>query len=309
MMNTCTALVRNMISKATMQIAEEHMHMTLRGVRCRVYNGGQMTGLLSMLAGHRAAEHSLKSEWASLQHRGVLNGPIDSDLHSVMDVATFFMQVLKLRRLRKKKNSGRLRSLAYDVRLPLLQWIAGALDSYVLRVYSDDNALVHRAPPSLLRGLGGTARQYVMVSPEAAWNLMERAQIARTNVEQAIRLRTDDADLGCSTTVADVWAQKMMQMYMERTSYVFTQLVHWNLASDPGSHSYKDVMPSVLYSCELNIACLPQFQHLLPFKTVTKSDCQLDEEIVPYAEEMKLERVAAYRQLQGPAKLNNNKQM
>ena len=88
-------------------------------------------------------------------------------------------------------------------------------------------------------------------------------------------------------------------MYQERVSIAFTQLQHWNLVADPGTHSYKEVMPAVLYGWEIDMACLPPFQHIIPDTFVTPSERNLADDILPLALEMKLERVAAYRQLQG----------
>ena len=58
-------------------------------------------------------------------------------------------------------------------------------------------------------------------------------------------------------------------------------------------------MPSVLYGWECDMGCYPQFQHLIPGRAVTPYDCDLEDDLVPLAANMKLERVATYRQLQG----------
>ena len=90
-------------------------------------------------------------------------------------------------------------------------------------------------------------------------------------------------------------------MYDARTSTVFTNLYHWNLVADPGTHSYKEVMPAVLYGWEISEACFPAFQYVLPGKGgVTIFDCELEDDLVQMSQEKKLERVATYRQLQGP---------
>ena len=139
------------------------------------------------------------------------------------------------------------------------------------------------------------------MSAEAAWDVMEKAHHARANVAQAIRLKDDDASLGCSSSRAEVWAQKKNQMYCERTTAVFTHTYHWNLVADPGTHTYKEVMPAVLYNWEEDMGCYTQFQYLLQGKGgVTAADCQMEDDIETLAQEMKLERVASYRQLQGP---------
>ena len=124
---------------------------------------------------------------------------------------------------------------------------------------------------------------------------MEKARAARTNVAQAIRLKDDEGCLGCSSSRADYWVQKKAQMYQERVSVAFTQLQHWNLVADPGTHSYKEIIPSVLYGWEIDMACLPPFQHTILRKCVTPFECNIAEDILPLALEMKLGRVAAYR--------------
>ena len=60
-------------------------------------------------------------------------------------------------------------------------------------------------------------------------------------------------------------------------------------------------MPAVLHGWEINEACDPPFQYLPPGKGgVTIYDCELEGDMVQVSLEMKLERVSAYRQLQGP---------
>ena len=177
------------------------------------------------------------------------------------------------------------------------------VDSFVqvlVRVTPDinENPGVHLAPPAIRMG-SASGRAYVVVSPEAAWDLMERARKARCNLQQAIRLKDDEATLGCSAFCGESWMQKKDLMYQGRLSATFTQCMHWNMVADPGSHAYKEVMPIVVYGWEIDVAAFAPFQFLLPGKGITPADCEIDEDIAPYAENAKLERVAAYRQLQG----------
>ena len=60
-------------------------------------------------------------------------------------------------------------------------------------------------------------------------------------------------------------------------------------------------MPAVLYGWEIDEACLPPFQWVLPSKGgVTEFDANLDDDMIEIlAQKPKLERVATYRQLQG----------
>ena len=142
--------------------------------------------------------------------------------------------------------------------------------------------------------------KYTTVSPEAAWDaIMERAEQKRTDLGGFLRGGDDREDLGCTDGRAYFDEEKLGSMYMWRARTVLAEALHWNLVADPGTHSYKEVMPAVAYSWELDQAAYPSWQHILPGKWVTSGDCAMAEDIVPVADEMKLERVAAYRQLQG----------
>ena len=110
-----------------------------------------------------------------MHERGILDGAFDSDRHSVMDVATFYMRLLRVRRENRLKISDGLRRLVEWVRLHMLKWIAGAVEAYVLGVYSEDNPLTHLAPPALMHKFG-SKRKYTVVSGEAAWDVMAKAR-------------------------------------------------------------------------------------------------------------------------------------
>mgnify|MGYP003324562584 CR=1 FL=1 len=90
-------------------------------------------------------------------------------------------------------------------------------------------------------------------------------------------------------------------MYSERMSALFAQLDHWNVVADPGTHSYKEVMPAALYGWHLDMDGLCPFHRLLPAKAgVLLGDTDVDPTIVPHVEKMKLTKLATFRQLQGP---------
>ena len=300
MQDSFVALVRAMIARATVELRPEHTCLTLENIQCRVYNGGQMSGLHAVTGGHATTGDTVAGAWAALHHAGILNGAASAEQHSVQDVATFFMLVLSTRRARKRRISDGLRRLVDGVRLRMVEWLAGALDAYVLRAFSADNELTENAPPSL-KHQSPSKRKYTVVAPEASWDLMEKALQSRANVEQSLRLKDDEDNLGCADKNGQTWGQKKIVMYGERASAVFTCIYHWNLVADPGTHAYKEVMPAVLYGWEIDEACYPSFQYVLPGKGgVTIFDCELETDaMVQMSLEMKLERVATYRQLQG----------
>ena len=235
--DACVARVRAMISKATVELAPEHACMTLEDITCNVYNGGQMSGFMALCGGHATRGDLLARAWARMHDAGVLSVPGDTDLHGVADVATFIMLILRGRRESKLPISPALRRFVEGVSRRMMEWLAGAVDAYVLKVYSADNSLTGRAPPALVTKIS-LKRKYVVVSAEAAWDIMDKAHHARANIEQAIRLKDDDASFDCSSSRADVWAQKKIQMYCERTTAVITQNYHWNLVAALGTHTY-----------------------------------------------------------------------
>ena len=143
---------------------------------------------------------------------------------------------------------------------------------------------------------------YQAVSAEAAWNLIQKARAARCNTRQAILMTSDGVDMGCSETMGDHWLNKMLQMYARRCSMAFfpADCYHLNVVADLGHHSYKDCLAGLAYSHEADVGCYVDWQHLLSGKaSATPSDAVMPEDIQEFAATQKLQRVAAYRQLQG----------
>ena len=293
-MSECTRIIQSMIRKATLQLDASCTTMVLCGHACHVECGGHMSGLAQVCI-HKTTRGVLQEHWRRMHERRELDGDtFNCDRHSVADVAKFFMRIMWGRRISQKPISPGLRKLIAEVRHCLCKWIAGAVESYVRRFYSDGNPEVHRAPPAL------KFKKRTYVSPEASWELMEKARDARATMAQAIKLRSDQPDLGCGSGLSTAWAIKRERMYEERAATIVCDgLMHWNMAADPGSHSYKEVMPSVLFAWEKNEACHASLQLLLPGKAVLPRDCNLADDMIDLANDAKLERVAAYRQVQG----------
>ena len=78
-------------------------------------------------------------------------------------------------------------------------------------------------------------------------------------------------------------------MYFERMSALFAQLDHWNVVADPGTHSYKEVMPAAVYGWNLDRVGFCPFQRLLPAKAGDiLVDTELHPTIVPHVKTMTL---------------------
>ena len=98
MQNACVAFIRSMIARATTHLRPEHTCMTLEGVQCMVYNGGQMIGFHAVARVHPRVLNLLTVTWESMYAAGILSVPGNTDQHGVQDVATFLMLILSRRR-------------------------------------------------------------------------------------------------------------------------------------------------------------------------------------------------------------------
>ena len=95
-------------------------------------------------------------------------------------------------------------------------------------------------------------------------------------------MRDDAAELGCHDRQADRWIEARHGMYVERMPTVFAPFDHWDLVADPGTHSYREVMPAALYGWDLDMAGFVPFQRMAPANAgVAPGDTDLDPTIVP----------------------------
>ena len=83
------------------------------------------------------------------------------------------------------------RSLIDESRADLMTWLGNRIDHYTMTTYHALHPAVLRNPPALRAR--GVVRQRTEVQPEAMWDLMQKAKKARTNMEQAINLKSDEA--------------------------------------------------------------------------------------------------------------------
>ena len=269
---------------------------------CNISRDGRVAGLFRATATAMRSDslQVFEDHWTSLRNDGVIITPWNNDTHYIMDVSAFGSLFAQCRRWRRLRTSPACTAFVKDLRDGLLAWIACAADAYVTTTYHLNNPVVGRPPPSMLLG-----RKRHEISPEAALDLMHKALAIRVNVPNAIALRSDLPDLGCHSSVANTWVNRWLQMYDKRCSMSFLpeDCYHLNMVADPGHHSYKECLLSVVYSHEHNVGGYANWQHLLPGKALcTPFDSDIPEDMEEYVAARKLERVAAYRQLQGISK-------
>ena len=92
-----------------------------------------------------------------------------------------------------------------------------------------------------------------------------------------------------------------MQLYYAncRLAMLPSDVHHLCIVADPGHHSFKECLFSLVYSHEQNTGCFPCWQHLVPGKIVLPDEADMEDNIAVLAAARKVERVATYRQLMG----------
>lgn len=250
---------------------------------------------------HQTVQKMLATDWDEQYLARRLFGPFRAASHNLVDIITFVSTCERRRRAKGRPVSKACHLFLRQIRLVILEWMGPLLEAYVWANYGEGVARADRGPPSLKYRRNGSTRSYVVVKPESAFDIIEKARAARTNLSQAVALKSDEDQYGCDVSIGDTWLQKMLQMYYKRCEFAFAGglIHHINLVADPGTHSYKDCLVSVGYAWEVDLGCYPIWQHLLPGKHLTPTELDMPEDIENYAAKKKLERVSSFRQLQG----------
>ena len=159
--------------------------------------------------------------------------------------------------------------------------------------------MAHAAPALQFRR--ANKRKYTVVTVEAKWATLELARKNRQDLQTVLAVRSDTPDLGCNEYGAAAWTLKEHEMYWVNCGFALSGncVHHYCLFSDPGTHSYKECLVSLLWCWEINQGMHCPWQHLLPGKMLTPDEAHMDEREMAFAARQKLERVASYRQLQG----------
>ena len=263
--------------------------------------GGQVTGFKQHIESQHASIHKmLLQEWSMQHEAGILSSSIDRETLSLLDVVTFVMTLGRRRRLRMRPLSKYSRRFMDTIRRALIPWSTRMADRWVLAKYLNDQKAAERPAPALVWQRPGK-RKYSKVSAEAAWALIEKARKGHVDLRHALWLCSDQADLGCNEFEDSVWIHKLLAMYYKRSTMPFAAGVvnHYCFVSDPGTHAYKDCLVSMVWSWELQLGAYPIWQVLKPGKEVLKGEANMDTALETFRQRKKLERVAAYRQVQG----------
>ena len=102
---------------------------------------------------------------------------------------------------------------------------------------------------------------------------------------------------GASDTSAYRWANRIGQIYRQRCATCFGLQRQLNMVADGSTHSCKDILVSVAWQPNLEVACFCQIQQVT-VGVLDPSEINLQDVLEQVIRVKKLERLSAYRQLQ-----------
>jgi hypothetical protein len=235
----------------------DNCHLTIRRSR-------QVSGFVRLLQStHATIAKHWKNTWAAMRDLGLLEDDFDAESHCFTDILVFVAMLRNIRRQQKKTVLGPLAlKLLGDIRDALLQWLASNMDKHVMGLYAMNRDDMHKPPPALKRPGGHGKRQYVRMSSDAVWNLLEKARHTGSSLQTAIALKSDETVAGCHPSQCMPWIRKLQRLYADRAHLGFKNVNHYNIVADAGTHSCHETFVSLAYSWENDLAAAPYLQLL-----------------------------------------------
>ena len=249
--------------------------------------------LLSQFGRTYTFEHVVQQSWEHL-----------SEVVPLSDLFAFTALGARMRKTKKLKVSSRFNLLLLTLRSDLIDFMSCAIETFIMnKAIEDSRFTVGRALPAVRRkSLSSDPRceenrpnSRVQVDPESIWKLFVAAQNAGTSLRQALKLKKEDIG-GAGEGKAVWWTRKLGVMYNKRIKTTFRMLPQLNMVADASTHSSKEILVSVLYSAAANLGGHAIIQHV---KVGNLKPSDLDISVmVNIAKKNKIQRMAAYRQLQ-----------
>ena len=116
------------------------------------------------------------------------------------------------------------------------------------------------------------------------------SKIGNQSLHSAIQERADDESLGCSSSQSWRWKDKMMEMYFDNCKHLLRGCFHFNFVADPGHHSYKECLVSLMYCHEVNSGCFPPWQELKAGQRMHEGEVDMLDNIAQLEADNQLER-------------------
>lgn len=155
--------------------------------------------------------------WDVQCNGGVLLSPLERCTHSFVDILRFTLTFARRHRAAGKSVSTTCSDKLDMWRRALVSWFAKLADKAVLALYLNNAVSREQACPAL-RSNNPNKRQYVVMSPEAKWNILCDARKERTSPSTVLALRSDSNVYGCHEDSADYWMRKEQAMYANRAA-------------------------------------------------------------------------------------------
>jgi len=233
----------------------------------------------------------------SMHRHGQLRGPFDANEHLLVDILHFALFCAAERRSRQLKVALPLQRVLDGLRDAFVRYLGREIDVYIQDVYLK----IHRcnkAAPAVTSPRKHDLRQYVRIPAETVWSFIHSARTSGVCLPGLLQTRIEDVDAGCSQHCARLWVAKHHAMYIERRALVMHGVNHLCMVADPSTHSKRETMVAVCWSWEAGGAAHGDLQIIPPGSTMLPSEQALPDDLARLAASNRLERVAAFRQLQ-----------
>ena len=259
-------------------------------------------GLQAMFSSsHKTAAVALVKQWNLMKNDGLLafDLSLEHELIPLADVVTFAFRANRHRRQRSQQGWGQQQPsgrLLFNLQKALIQFISERFNHYVMTDYRLKHD-INKSPPSRRTSGAGQSK----MSVEAIWEVLDHAQQTGKNARQALQFSSSALSSagGNHESCVDSWTRRRQLIYDERASISLCGASHFNLISDASTHSGREVLVSLLWSHENNTAVILPCQEVLPCDMISPGELELADVVERIAKQNKLQRLAAYRQLQG----------
>ena len=300
------------------RIAQSVPHLQgicIRGVaevRFRVREG-QLDGWGAWYLGmSKPTQHAWSRLWGRMPECAQF--AISADTQRISTIVHFVLYFRKARSDARCKISRKTQEVLNALRCGLLEYLSQGLDLYLKDVYlplrpqqkpplarispKKNKVQEELVPSSTYTSVVQQPRKYVQVDPETMWDMMEDARASGASIAQVTVVRRGDPSAGCGQRVTSDVLTRMNFLYMERMRMAFLGVNHLCIVADPATHSKRETMISICWSWQAGVAAYGAIQYLPQAKNVLASEQEMPEHIAQLCKERRLERVAAFRQLQ-----------
>ena len=255
---------------------------------------------------HHKTSAAWQRTWETMLGDGTLHEPWDKDTHDLSDIALFCLWYVKRRRQCASRTASTFQDMAV-----LRAHVVGYLSRVLARHFTDSaepeikndrkaNALVspQKCTHTCADSAGATApRKYVVVQPEAVWSIIEESRREGCSLEQVVGIRAADDHVGCAKSNCTEWRGRLADMYRHRRKMALDNVYHLSICADPATHCRQEVQATLVWSWEAGTAAHGDLQVMGSSNTLLLEE-SLPDHLSLLAAQGRLERTAAYRQLQ-----------